>query len=144
MLLFHNQSGYFTTISKVVQECLNLPFKESSDPNEVGTWVLFFTSFKSGFHKKIKSPYIVIQTELPEKTFERFPDYKIMCDNAVKVFDFSNNLKFGYSNIYREECESSKEIDVLFYGVLSDRRKKILDMIQCNKLILHTSPNLHG
>lgn len=144
MLIFHKQSGYFTTISKVVQECLNIPFKESSNPNEEGTWVLFFTSFKSGFYKKINKPYILIQTELPEKTFKRFPDYKIMHDNAIKVLDFTTNLKFGYSNTYRIECEESKEIDVLFYGVLSERRKKILDLIDCNKVILHTSPPVYG
>lgn len=144
MLLFHKQGGYFSTISKVVQEALGVQCKESSNPKEEGTWVLFFTSFLSGFYKSINSPYILIQTELLDRTFNRYPEYKIMYDNAQKVLDFSKNLDFKYSDVYRIECESSKEIDVLFYGVLSERRKKILDQIDCNKVILHTSPPVVG
>ena len=144
MLLFHKQGGYFSTISKVVQETLGLPCKESSNPKEEGTWVLFFTSFLSGFYKSIKSPYILVQTELLDKTFARYPEYKVMYDKAQRVLDFSQNLDFKYSDVYRIECESSKEIDVLFYGVLSERRKKILDQINCNKLVLHTSPPVVG
>lgn len=144
MYIFHKQSGYFDIISKVVQNCMNDTTIESNDPNQKGTWVLFFTSFKSGFYKKITEPYIVVQTEIPEITFKRFPEYEIMCDNATKILDFSTNLKFGYSDIYRIQCEEAKEIDVLFYGVLSERRKKILDSINCNKTILHESPGICG
>jgi hypothetical protein len=144
MLLFHKQGGYFNTISKVVQETIGEPFKESNNPKEEGTWVLFFTSFLSGFYKLINSPYILIQTELTDKTFERYPEYKIMHDNAFKVLDFSKNLDFKYSDVYRMESELSKEIDVLFYGVLSDRRKKILDQINCKKVILSKSPPIFG
>ncbi len=144
MLIFHNQSGYFNTISKVVQECFNEPFITSNNPNEKGTWVIFFTSFLTGFHKKINSPYILVQTELLDKTFKRYPEYKLVYDNALKVLDFSDNLQFRYSNVYRIDSEESKEIDVLFYGVLSDRRKKILDKIDCNKVILHKSPPVVG
>lgn len=144
MLIFHTQGGYFNTISKVVQESIGQPFKVSSNPNEKGTWVIFFTSFLSGFHKKINQPYILVQTELLEKTFKRYPEYKQVHDNAIKVLDFSKNLEFRYSNVYRIENEESKEIDVLFYGVLSERRKKILDKIDCNKVILHKSPPIVG
>jgi len=144
MLIFHKQGGYFSTISKVVQECLNLPFIESDNPNEKGTWVLFYTSFLSGFYKKIKTPYILIQTEIQEKAFARFPEYKELYDNAIQVFDFSKNLKFGYSDVYRIDCESAKEYDVLFYGVMSPRRKKILDQINCKKIIFDKSPPIVG
>jgi len=81
MLIFHSQGGYFNTISKVVQESLKEPFVISSNPNDVGTWVLFFTSFLSGFHKKIKSPYILIQTELLDNTIIKYPEYKSLHDN---------------------------------------------------------------
>jgi len=144
MLIFHRQGGYFNTISQVVKEALNQPSIESSIPSDKGTWVLFFTSFLSGFYKSISQPYIVIQTELMDKTISRYPEYKNFLDNASKIYDFSKNLNFGYSDVYRLQSEESKEIDVFFYGVLSDRRKKILDKINCNKLILHTSPPVVG
>ena len=145
MYIIHQQSGYFTTIAKVVETLLNQPCAYSLNPNTEGVWVLFFTSFKSGFYKKIKHPYIVIQTEPIERTFNRFPEYKTMCESAVDVLDFSKNLSIGYSDVFRLECENSKDIDVLFYGVLSERRKKILDEIVVpNKVIFHTSPPIYG
>jgi hypothetical protein len=63
MYLIHKQGGYFNSISKMVEEVLGEPCKHTSNPNETGTWVLFFTSFLSGFYKAIKGDYIVIQTE---------------------------------------------------------------------------------
>lgn len=144
MLVFHSQGGYFNTISKVVQETMNEPFITSSNPNEQGTWIIFFTSFISGFYKKINQPYILVQTELLENTFNRYPEYKKVYDGAIKVLDFSKNLEFRYSNVYRLENENSKEIDVLFYGVLSERRKKILDKLNCKKMILSKSPPVVG
>jgi hypothetical protein len=144
MYVIHKQGGYFNSISKMVQEVLDKPCKISSNPNDEGIWVLFFTSFLSGFYKSIKGQYIVIQTE-PERIFTRYPEYKNMCDGASKVLDYSKNLEIRYSNSYRIECEESKEIDVLFYGVLSHRRKELLDKINVsNKVILHTSPPIFG
>ena len=145
MYLIHKQGGYFNSISKMVEEVLEEPCVHTSNPNETGVWVLFFTSFLSGFYKSIKGDYIVVQTEPPERTFNRYPDYKIMCDNALKVLDYSKNFEIRYSNNYRVEYENSKEIDVLFYGVLSPRRKELLDKIDVpNKVILHTSPPVVG
>lgn len=145
MYLIHKQGGYFNSISKMVEEVLEEPCVHTSNPNETGVWVLFFTSFLSGFYKSIKGDYIVVQTEPPERTFNRYPDYKIMCDNALKVLDYSKNFEIRYSNNYRIEYENSKEIDVLFYGVLSPRRKELLDKIDVpNKVILHTSPPVVG
>jgi hypothetical protein len=144
MYIIHQQSGYFTTISKVVESVLNGGCKYSLNPNEQGIWVLFFTSFKSGFYKQINQPYIVIQTEI-EKTFDRFPEYKKMCDSAIEILDFSKNFEIRYNDVFRLECEESKDIDVLFYGVLSERRKKVLNQINVqNKIILHTSPPIFG
>jgi len=145
MYLIHKQGGYFYSISKMVEEALGEPCVHTSSTNDKGIWVLFFTSFLSGFYKTINSPYIVIQTEPSERTFNRYPEYKLLCDNAVKVLDFSKNLEIRYSNSYRLDCEDSKEIDVLFYGVLSHRRKILLDKINVkNKVIFHTSPPLAG
>jgi hypothetical protein len=145
MYLIHKQGGYFNSISKMIEEVLGEPCVHTSNPNEEGVWVLFFTSFLSGFYKSIKGDYIVIQTEPLERTFNRYPEYKVMCDNAMKVLDYSKNLEIRYSNNYRIECEESKEIDVLFYGVLSHRRKELLDKIDVpNKVVLHTSPPVAG
>lgn len=145
MYLIHSQSGYFVSIAKIVEEVLDGEFMYSTNPNQEGTWVIFFTSFLSGFHKKIKSPYILIQTELKDKTFNRYPEYKTVYDNALKVLDFSENLQIGYSKTYRNYCESAKDIDVLFYGVLSPRRKRLLDQINVdNKVIFSTSPPIWG
>ena len=145
MYLIHKQGGYFNSISKMVEEVLAEPCIHTSNINEKGVWVLFFTSFLSGFYKSIKGDYIVVQTEPPERTFNRYPEYKIMCENAIKVLDYSDNFEIRYSNNYRVEHEESKEIDVLFYGVLSHRRKELLDKIDVpNKVILHTSPPVVG
>jgi hypothetical protein len=145
MYLIHKQGGYFNSISKMVEEVLGEPCKHTSNPNETGTWILFFTSFLSGFYKAIKGDYIVVQTEPLERTFNRYPEYKVMCENATKVLDYSKNFEIRYSNNYRVEYEESKEIDVLFYGVLSPRRKELLDKIDVpNKVILHTSPPVVG
>jgi len=145
MYLIHKQGGYFNSISKMIEEVLGEPCVHTSNPNEEGVWVLFFTSFLSGFYKSIKGDYIVIQTKPLERTFNRYPEYKVMCDNAMKVLDYSKNLEIRYSNNYRIECEESKEIDVLFYGVLSHRRKELLDKIDVpNKVVLHTSPPVAG
>lgn len=145
MYLIHGQSGYFQSIAKMVEEVLGEPCKYSRDPNERGTWILFFTSYLSNFHTKIKDPYILVQTELHERVFKRYPEYKIMHDNAIKVLDFTDNLQIGYTNSYRLECEESKDIDVLFYGIISNRRKLIVDAINVpNKVVFSTSPPIHG
>jgi hypothetical protein len=145
MYIIHNQGGYFGSIARMVEEALGQPCKYSTNPNEHGTWVLFFTSYLSGFHTKINDPYILVQTEPHDRVFDRYPNYKIMHDKAIKVLDFTSNLQIGYSTSYRLECEGTKDIDVLFYGVLSNRRKKILDSIKVNnKVILSTSPPIHG
>lgn len=145
MYIIHKQSGYFTTIAKVIENLLDDTSVFSSDPNTKGIWVLFFTSFRSGFYKNIKQPYIVVQTEPIDRTFNRFPEYKKMCEGAIDVLDFSKNLSIRYSDVFRMECETSKDIDVLFYGVLSERRKKILDQINVpNKIIFHESPPIYG
>jgi hypothetical protein len=145
MYLIHKQSGYFNSIAKVVEEVLDDEYMYSNDPNQDGVWVLFFTSFLSGFHTKIKSPYILIQTELKDRTFKRYPEYKQMYDKALKILDFAENFQVGYSNSYREYCENAKDIDVLFYGVLSERRKKLLESLDVdNKVILSKSPPIWG
>jgi hypothetical protein len=145
MYIYHRQGGYFASISRMVQEALGGEFKVSFNPKDEGIWVLFFTSFLSGFYKEIKHPYIIVQTELPDLVYKRYPDYKYFCENAYRVLDFSKNLKIGYSDSYRLEYEESKDIDVLFYGVLSGRRKNILDKIDVtNKIILSKSPPVVG
>lgn len=145
MYLIHSQSGYFQSIAKMIEESIGEPCKYSRDPNERGTWILFFTSYLSNFYTKIKDPYILVQTELHETVFNRYPEYKIMHDKAIKVLDFTDNLQIGYTTSYRLECEDSKDIDVLFYGVLSNRRKLIIDSIDVpNKVVFSTSPPTHG
>lgn len=143
--LIHKQGGYFTTIAKVVEELLDGEIKYTNNPNEKdGIYVLFFTSYKAEFYKNIKLPYIVIQTE-PDWKFQKLPEWKNLCDRALKVYDYKKNINFGYSNIYRLESEESKDIDVLFYGLVSPRRSKILDNINVkNKVILSGKPTIAG
>lgn len=145
MYLVHSQSGYFQSVTKMVAEILNEPYKFSKDPNERGTWILFFPSYLSGFYTKIKDPYILVNTEQHHIIFERYPEYKKLYDNAIRVLDFTDNLQFGYSNSSRLECEEAKDIDVLFYGVLTSRRKKIVESINVpNKVVFSSSPPIHG
>lgn len=143
--LIHKQGGYFNTIAKVIEELLDGEIIYTNNSNELsGIYVLFYTSFKSGFYKNIKLPYIVIQTE-PDWKFQKLPDWKTLCDKALKVYDYKKNLNFRYSDVYRLECENSKDIDVLFYGLMSHRRAKILDNINVkNKIILSGNPTISG
>ena len=61
-----------------------------------------------------------------------------MCDNAMKVLDYSDNFEIRYSNNYRVEHEESKEIDVLFTTKCS--RGVDFPGEQCNSIILTRYP----
>lgn len=138
MYLIHRQSGYFQSIAKMVEQVLDQPCKYSTDASERGTWVLFFTSYKSEFYKNIKDPYILVNTEQSHVIFKDHPKYKKMYDNAIRVLDFSDNLQIGYCDSFRLECEESKDIDVLFYGVLTSRRKRIIDSLNISNKVIFT------
>lgn len=145
MYLIHGQSGYFQSVAKMMEELLDGPYKYSRNADERGTWILFFPSYLSNFYTKIKDPYILVNTELHHIIFEKYPEYKTFYYNANSVLDFTDNLQIGYSNSFRLECEEAKDIDVLFYGVLTSRRKRLIDSIDVpNKVIFSTSPPIHG
>ena len=145
MYLIHGQSGYFQSVAKMMEELLDGPYKYSRNADERGTWILFFPSYLSDFYTKIKDPYILINTEQHHIIFEKYPKYKTFYENAIKVLDFTDNLQIGYSNSFRLECEEAKDIDVLFYGVLTSRRRKLIDSIDVpNKVVFSTSPPIHG
>lgn len=121
---------YFRNLAKVIQHHL----KEESviaDFDEINTreccyaktdmWILNFVSFKNGIHEKCKIPYIAVQTE-QMNVKGKVPGYKDFLKKALKVWDWSENLRFGYSPIYRLEADQAKDIDILFYGTLNERR----------------------
>lgn len=115
------QHPYFKNLAKVIQHHLKEPSEITNDYSEWGTWILNFVSFKNGIHEKIeKCPYIAVQTE--QMNVKGKPDYVAFLKGAVAVWDWSDNLRFGYSPIYRIEADEAKDIDVLFYGTLNERR----------------------
>ena len=89
---------------------------------EQDIWILNWLSFKKGIKKK---NYIAIQTEPMQK--RGVPEFKEWLNNALEIWDYADNLDIGYSKIWELQKEDSKEIDVLFYGALSERRLKLLN-----------------
>lgn len=90
--------------------------------------------------KSIDHPYIVYQTEdleLPHKLDE---NYCRLLDNAIEVYDYSTmnsiyrNFEFKpllpkLDSVY---CNNEKEIDILFYGLMTSRRQSIIRNLNLN------------
>lgn len=113
---------YFKNLAKVIQHHFDQKAEITEDYTKEGTWILNYVSFKNGV--TVNGPYIVAQTE--QMNIKGTREYKLFLKNAVKVWNWTDNLWFGYSPIYRLEADQAKEIDVLFYGTLNERRLKTL------------------
>lgn len=113
---------YFRNLARVIQHHMKEPSEITDDYSKHGTWVLNYVSFKNGV--TVNGPYIVAQTE--QMNVKGKPDYMKFLKKAIEVWDWTENLKFGYSPIYRLEADEAKEIDVLFYGTLNERRLETL------------------
>jgi hypothetical protein len=83
-------------------------------------------------------PYIVYQTEDLELPNKLNTEYLRLLNNAIKIYDYSelnqsiNNSKFKpfLPNLNSTQSREEKEIDVLFYGLMTSRRKQIIDSLQ--------------
>lgn len=90
--------------------------------------------------KSINHPYVVYQTEDLELEHKLDADYCRLLDNAIAVYDYSTmnsihrNFEFKPllpeldSNYY----DSEKEIDILFYGLMTPRRQSIIHSLNLN------------
>ena len=117
---------FFKNFAHYVAEKAQCPIEISKDYSKEGIWVLNFVSFKNGVHKLVKD-YIVVQTEnLAVYTGE----YEKFVRGAMDVWDGSTNWKIGYADHWRLQMEEAKDIDILFYGMMNDRREKIFKKIE--------------
>ncbi len=90
-------------------------------------------------NQAIDHDYVVYQTEDLNHEHKRSADYIQFLDKAAEVYDYSvNNLKWYPRSKFRPFLPNStttyydageKEIDVLLYGGMSDRRRNIIDTI---------------
>lgn len=113
---------YFKNLARVIQHHFEHKAEITDDYTKEGTWILNYVSFKNGV--SVNGPYIAVQTE--QMNIKGTVDYKKWLKRAVKVWDWADNMFFGYSPIYRLEADEAKEIDVLFYGTLNETRLKTL------------------
>jgi hypothetical protein len=117
---------FFKTTAEVIQSNLKEPSEITTDYKKRGTWVLNWLSFKKNV--VVNGPYIVVQTEQLDIQGSR--KYRTWLSKAIKVWDWTSNFWFGYSSVYRLQAEKAKDIDVLFYGAMNERRLAILKEIE--------------
>jgi len=85
-------------------------------------------------------PYVVYQTEDLELNHKLDTEYERLLNNAVKVYDYSMmnssykdfEFKPFLPNLKSKYCEEKKEIDILFYGLMTPRRQSIIDDLKLN------------
>lgn len=85
-------------------------------------------------------PYIVYQTEDLEIPNKLDAEYQYLLNNAVKVYDYSELNQTYYNSEFKPflpvlNSSSSmieKEIDILFYGLMTPRRQQIIDSLCLN------------
>ncbi len=126
-LIDSSSNKYFQGFAHYVKERLGDECEITDDYSRKGTWVLNFVSFKNGVHKKIIGDYIAIQTE--QMNAKGTDAYINFLAEAKSIWDWKTNFKIGYADYWRLEMEDAKDIDVLFYGALNERRRNILDAI---------------
>lgn len=89
-------------------------------------------------YEQIDYEYIVYQTEVLDLEDKRSSNYLSFLNNAKEVYDYSvTNLKWNPKSIFRPYLPNTtstvinvnKDIDVLFYGGLSQRRRDIIDKL---------------
>lgn len=90
--------------------------------------------------KSIDHPYVVYQTEDLELSHKLDVNYCRLLDNAQKVYDYSTmnsiyrNFEFkpllpNLDSVYSDDI---KEIDILFYGLMTPRRESIIHSLNLN------------
>ncbi|MDR1997302.1 MAG: hypothetical protein LBQ83_03160 [Candidatus Margulisbacteria bacterium] len=104
-------------------------------------------------------PYQLEQLSAAEGWYSKYPEYKNILQNARAVWDYSAaNIDFlrgegipaGYLPIgYHEKLElipraDQQDIDILFYGSLNERRRKILIQLMDRGLKVEVLPNIYG
>lgn len=125
---------YFKILAQLISFHLKAEHEVTNDYSKRGTWVLNFVSYKSGVHTKIgKSPYIAVHTEQLNSKGDR--PYMAWLENASEIWQWGNeklpftNVKpfvFGYSDFYRLQMEEAKDIPILVYGSLNNKRLDII------------------
>jgi len=127
---------YFQSLANLVSFHLDKPNEVTSDYSKKGLWILNYWSQLYKSVDKITAngcKYIAIQTEpLHVKGHDAYMKF---LNNAVEVWDYTDNFKIGYSDYFRIENEDAKDIDILFFGKVNDKRKEILDKIE-KKLVI--------
>ena len=129
---------YFQGLAKVIQYHLEEPSEITTDYSKEGLWILNYISFKNKI-SLTNCEYIVIQTE--NMFIRGSVGYLNFLKNAKKVIDYTKDFIFGYSEVYKLEREEAKDIDILFFGSLNERRKEILNTILPKPVIYN---NLFG
>jgi hypothetical protein len=115
---------YFKSLNRYIQE--RIPHAIiSNDYSLKGTWIMNYWSIRKKHHFRVPK-YIAIHSE---QMNAQGRDYRMFLSKAKSVLDMSVDFRVGYSDHWRLEAEEAKEIDVLFYGSLNDRREKILAQI---------------
>lgn len=97
-----------------------------------------------------KNRYAVYNTEVLK--YKLFPEYREFLDKADVVYDYSfNNLKYYPRAIFCPIKVSSishrvfpKQFDVLFYGVMSPRRRFVFSALQDVGLTCEYAENIYG
>ena len=127
-------SFVFHPVSKVIQHEIGENCEITNDLSKKnGIWILFYDSYYNNVHKQINCDYIAVQSEpLHVKGDSNYYEF---LNNAIDVWDYTDNFKIGYSKIWESEYQQSKPIDVLFYGSLNERRLSILNQVKNIKII---------
>jgi hypothetical protein len=123
----------FAQLGRLISYELGVPNEITDDLSKEGTWIIFFTSYFHHRHILAGRKYIVVQTEnLNESALLQNggkEEYIKFLNGAYDVWDYTTNFRLGYSKFYELEYEESKDIDVLFYGSVNERRRLILSQI---------------
>lgn len=123
---------YFRNLAPVIQHAHpELKAEISTDYSKPGTWILNYLSFRNGV--TVNGPYIALQTEQMDQKGTK--EYRAWLKGADQVWDWSENYLFGYSPVYRLHMEEAKDIDVLFYGEINERRQSVLDKLKSREIV---------
>jgi hypothetical protein len=141
-----SKNPIFYRLSKVISEQLLVKNEITDDFSKKGIWILFLSSFLEKSYKQIEGPYIHVQLENPDIIIDgqilfKNQEFIDFMNKATYLWDIRNNLTFGYSKIYQIEYEESKDIDILFYGAINDRRTNILSKLKNCTILNHVYSN---
>lgn len=141
-----SKNPIFLRIAKVISEQLLIKNEITDDFSKKGIWILFLSSFLEKSYKQIEGPYIHLQLENPDividgvKLFDN-QEFIDFLNKSIYIWDIRTNLTFGYSKIYQIEYEESKDIDILFYGAINERRTNVLSKLKNVTVLNNTYSN---